>query len=90
MSPSHGAGGRFAGELRCSEAAPAILATKTKFAYLLFDGPEEHVPAKRRVEQLISQSGLPGTFSFVKVPHCVTVAKKLELQTKGHEDFTIS
>ena len=79
MSPSYGAGGRFAGELRCSEAAPAILATKTKFAYLLFDGPEEHVPAKRRVEQLISQSGLPGTFSFVKVRHCVGLLHDCEI-----------
>merc|ERR1712113_525824 len=37
------------------------------FSYLLFDGPEEHVPAKRKVEQLITESGLPGSFSFVKV-----------------------
>ena len=42
------------------------------------------MPAKRRVDQLISQSGLPGTFSFVKVRHLL-----IELQTKVREDFTI-
>ena len=42
------------------------------------------MPAKRRVEQLISQSGLPGTFSFVKVRQLL-----IELQTKVREDFTI-
>ena len=42
-------------------------ATKQRFAYLLFDGPEEHVPAKRKLEEVIAQSGLPTTFSFVKV-----------------------
>ena len=53
--------------LTCSEPAPDIQASKIKFSYLLFDGPEEHVPAKRKVEQLITESGLPGSFSFVKV-----------------------
>ena len=43
------------------------------------------MPAKRRVDQLISQSGLPGTFSFVKVRHLL-----IELQTKVHEDVTIT
>ena len=33
----------------------------------MFDGPEEHVPAKRKLEEVIAQSGLPTTFSFVKV-----------------------
>ena len=53
--------------LTCNEPAPDIQASKIKFSYLLFDGPEEHVPAKRKVEQLIAESGLPGSFSFVKV-----------------------
>ena len=58
---------RFSGNLSCDSPAPRIEATKIKFAYLLFDGPEEHVPAKRKVEQVIKDSGLEGSFSFVKV-----------------------
>ena len=52
-------------------ASSAVLfclkATRQRFAFLLFDGPEEHVPAKQRVEEVIRQSGLPHSFSFVKV-----------------------
>jgi len=58
---------RFDGNLSCDSPAPRILATRQRFAYLLFDGPEEHVPAKESVEEAIRQSGLPDTFSFVKV-----------------------
>ena len=58
---------RFDGELICDQPAPRITATKTSFAFLLFDGPEEHIPAKEKVDQLIRDSGLDGPFSFVKV-----------------------
>ena len=62
--------------LTCDTPAPSIQATKVKFAYLLFDGPEEHVPAKRHIEQLIADSGLPGSFSFVKVLRLIVVTVK--------------
>ena len=58
---------RFAGNLTCDEPAPRITATKTRIAYLLFDGPEEHLPAKRKVTQLVKDSGLEGAFSHTLV-----------------------
>jgi len=52
------------GELVCNEPAPSILTAKFWFTYKQFDGPEQHIPAKRKVEALISASGLPDAFSF--------------------------
>ena len=51
----------------CIKKLFCLKATRQRFSYFLFDGPEEHVPAKQRVEELIRQSGLPDSFSFVKV-----------------------
>ena len=42
-------------------------ASKFRFAYLLFDGPEEHIPARQTVEKLIKDAGIPDSFSFVKI-----------------------
>ena len=35
--------------------------------YRQFEGPEEHIPARRAVERVLKQSGLSTAFSFVKV-----------------------
>ena len=47
----------------------AILGTFIRFSieYRQFEGPEEHVPARRAVEKVLNQSGLSTAFSFVKV-----------------------
>ena len=47
----------------------AILRTFFRFSieYRQFEGPEEHVPARRAVEKVLNQSGLSTAFSFVKV-----------------------
>jgi len=58
---------RFDGELVCNQPTPPILASKFRFAYLLFDGPEEHIPARQTVEKLIRDAGIPDSFSFVKI-----------------------
>jgi len=64
---SYKANFRFDDELVCNQPAPKILATKFRFAYLLFDGPEEHIPARQTVEKLIKDAGIPDSFSFVKI-----------------------
>jgi len=58
---------RFDGQLICNQPTPNILASKFRFAYLLFDGPEEHIPARQTVEKLIKDAGIPDSFSFVKI-----------------------
>ena len=47
----------------------AILGTFFRFSieYRQFEGPDEHVPARRAVEKVLNQSGLSTAFSFVKV-----------------------
>jgi Niemann-Pick C1 protein len=44
-----------------------LQASKLKIQYLKFAGPEEHIPAKKRVADLISSSNIPGGFSHVQV-----------------------
>jgi len=58
---------RFDGDLVCNRPTPTILASKFRFAYLLFDGPEEHIPARQTVEKLIKDARIPDSFSFVKI-----------------------
>lgn len=55
------------GDLICNNAAPSILASKCEIQYFPFDGPEDHIPAKDTIDQLISNSGLQNAFSFVKI-----------------------
>ena len=42
-------------------------ASKFKIDYLIFTGPEEHIPAKRKIEELVKASNLSGAFSHVQV-----------------------
>ena len=59
---------KFDGELLCGQPAPPILASKFSVDYLLMDGPEEHLPARRAVEQLIADSQISQpAFSHVKI-----------------------
>jgi len=58
---------KFNSSLLCGQAAPFIKSSRSEIQYLPFDGPKEHIPAKRRLDELINISGVPGGFSFVKV-----------------------
>ena len=44
-----------------------LQASKCEIQYFPFDGPEDHIPAKDTIDQLISNSGLQNAFSFVKI-----------------------
>jgi len=55
------------GSLICGEPAPEIMSSRLQIQYFPFSGPEEHIPAKKKIDDLIKQSGVPGGFSFVKV-----------------------
>merc|ERR1711892_161008 len=58
---------QFYDELICNQAAPKIKASKFKIDYLIFNGPEEHIPAKRKIEELVKSSNLKRAFSHVQV-----------------------
>ena len=59
---------KFDGELACGQPAPPILASKFTVDYLIMDGPEEHIPARQAVEQLIAEARVSDTaFSHVKI-----------------------
>jgi len=58
---------KFDGELICNQPAPPVVASKFKIDYLIFTGPEEHIPAKRKIEELVKASNLSGAFSHVQV-----------------------
>jgi predicted RND superfamily exporter protein len=58
---------KFAGELVCNQPAPQITASKFKIDYLIFNGPEEHIPAKHKIEEIVKNSNISGAFSHVEV-----------------------
>jgi hypothetical protein len=74
---------KFSDNLTCGQPAPDIKVninfffklkrnatfqtSRFEVQYLPFSGPEEHIPAKRRVDELIHMSGIPGGFSFFKI-----------------------
>ena len=58
---------RFAGSLECGAPAPPILAAKFRVLYLPFAGPEQHIPARAAVEQLIASEFNKDAFSFNKI-----------------------
>merc|ERR1719370_1430814 len=58
---------RFNGSLNCNQAAPPLIASRFSIEYRPFEGPEEHVPARRAVEKVLNKSGLSTAFSFVKI-----------------------
>merc|ERR1719483_85716 len=58
---------KFSGNITCGQPVPQIKSSRFKIQYLHFSGPEEHIPAKRKIDDIIKKSGVPGGFSFVKV-----------------------
>jgi len=58
---------KFDGDLVCNKPAPPIKASTFKIDYLIFNGPEEHIPAKRKIEELVKSSNISGAFSHVQV-----------------------
>jgi len=58
---------KFKGSLECGKPVPRIMASKFKIEYHNFPGPEEHIAARKVIEDLISRSKIPGGFSHVQV-----------------------
>jgi len=58
---------KFESDLICNEPAPRIQATKFKLGYVTLDGPEEHIPARAAVTEVIRTANSPYTFSHSKV-----------------------
>ena len=59
---------KFDGVLACRQPAPPILAAKFTIDYLMMEGPEQHIPAKRAVEQIVNASAVANvSFSHVKI-----------------------
>ena len=54
---------KFEKPLECGSPAPRILATRCRVTYQIFSGPQQHLPARARVESVVKDSGLPGAFS---------------------------
>ena len=46
---------------------PFLQVSSLEIEYLAFDGPKQHVPGKTTIDSLLSQSQLPGAFSFNKI-----------------------
>jgi len=46
----------FDGELVCGEPVPNIVATREPVVFFTFDGPEEHIPGRRALEEAIAES----------------------------------
>jgi len=56
------------GELACGEPAPPILASKFNVGFYKFDGPEEHIPAKQALDQIVAGAKVSEVaFSHVKI-----------------------
>lgn len=59
---------RFDGNLTCNQPAPPIKATQFSITYLPFSGPEQHIPGRKTVTDLIEKANISShTFSFSKV-----------------------
>ena len=41
--------------------------TSLEIEYVAFDGPDEHVPGKSKIDSILLQSQLPDAFSFNKI-----------------------
>jgi Niemann-Pick C1 protein len=58
----------FKTNLTCNSPAPPITATQFSITYLPFSGPEEHIPGRKAVTDLIEKANISShTFSFSKV-----------------------
>ena len=58
---------KFDGELVCNQAAPPLKTSKFQIDYLFLNGPEEYIPAKKKIEEIVKRSNISGAFSFTKV-----------------------
>ena len=59
---------RWDGTLECGKPAPPIIASRFSFSFYIFDGPEEHIPAKRMVDSIVAEAGVSETaFTHVKI-----------------------
>jgi len=58
---------KFESILGCGEPAPKIMVTSLEIEYVAFDGPDEHVPGKSKIDSILLQSQLPDAFSFNKI-----------------------
>merc|ERR1712200_201951 len=56
------------GELECGLPAPPILASKFSVGFYKFDGPEEHIPGRRALDDIVKASQVSEVaFSHVKI-----------------------
>ena len=51
---------RFDSEPSCGNPSPKLLLSEISFVHRIFDGPEEHVPAMRRVKTIIQKANVTG------------------------------
>ena len=58
---------RFNGTLECGRPAPPILAAKFRVLYLQLNGPEEHLPARKAVDQAVAEEFGDSAFGFNKI-----------------------
>jgi hypothetical protein len=58
---------KLVGPLECGAPAPAVLAAKLRVLYLPFEGPKQHIPARRAIDQLVTEQLGPEAFSFNKI-----------------------
>jgi len=57
----------FEEPLRCSQPAPRVSASKFSIEYFFMDDPEQHIPARGAVTELLQSAAAPYTFSHSKV-----------------------
>ncbi|CAB3372453.1 Hypothetical predicted protein [Cloeon dipterum] len=58
---------RFDGKLTCGQPAPPVVLSSFEFKFRIFSGPEEHIPALRRVRNLTEQAHFRTGDKFVTV-----------------------
>jgi len=49
---------KFEGELDCEKPAPPIVASRFAIGFVVLDGPQNHLPAKRILKDVVSNSGV--------------------------------
>ena len=58
---------KFSGELECGQPAPAITASQCSLTYVRLTQPEEHIPARQAVREVIQEAASPYNFSHTRV-----------------------
>merc|ERR1719350_1778347 len=57
----------FEEPLRCSHPAPRVSASKFSIEYFFMDDPDQHIPARGAVTEILQSAAAPYTFSHSKV-----------------------